>query len=199
MTRKTAADTAPVTSPIVESDPFVVVEQHIDAIDQATSGLQPLNAEKRSTTGRTVLTVVAPTRVLCGLLTAAPSDPAKVPRWKRFVGAFDLIGAHDGGDDPDRFEPERITARIDRVERATFLAEKLERAARRLRDDALRTSESLTQPVTLALDLARTLARGEFADELVPVTDALAALTYKARRAKKTAAQAQPEPDSGAE
>ncbi len=189
MTRESTTDTAP------EADPFAAISQHVDAIARATSGLQPLNAEKRSTAGRAVLTVVEPTRVLCGLLTTAPSDPARVPRWRRFVGAFDLIGAHDGGDDPERFEPERITERIDRVRRATALAEQLEHAARRLRDDALRTSESLTQPVTLALDLARTLARGEFADELVPVTDALAALTYKARRAAK-AAQAQPAADA---
>ncbi|MEZ4405927.1 MAG: hypothetical protein R3A52_05580 [Polyangiales bacterium] len=199
MSRKPACSVS-VTAPApAEADPFDAIERHVDAVDQATTGLQPLAAEKRATTARGVGTLVEPARALCAVLTTAPSDPAKVPRHKRLVGAFDVIAAHDGGDDPERFEPEAISAKLDRAARATALADRLDGLARRLRDDALRTTESVSRPITMALDLARTLARGDFADELVPVTDALAALTAKARRAPKAEPATEPEADADAE
>ena len=195
MSRKpTCSVSTPSTTPAVV-DPFAAVEAHLDPIDQATSGLRRVSAEKRADTARGFGVLIEPARALCAVLTTAPSDPAKAQRHKRLVGAFDVIAAHDGGEDPERFEPEAISEKLDRAARASALADRLDGFARRLRDDALRSTESVSRPITMALDLARTLARGEFADELVPVTDALAALTAKARRAPK----AEPEADADAE
>lgn len=182
---KPVCDTTPSTEPTSAPSPRILsaLERKAADIESVTLGFTPLESEARVHTGRSFFPVVDAVTALLGVLSTPPEDPALRRKWERMARTFDVLGDSDGGVDPDRFEVERFSAQIDEYRRMQRVADRLDRAARLCRDQALVTAESLARPTALALDLARTLARGEFGAQLVPVTDVLKARSAAARRA----------------
>lgn len=135
--------------------------------------------DRRLSAGRNVGRLGAPLRLLFTTLTTKPGEKETA-----LAKAFHLLGAQDHGDDPEHFEPELLTRRLDRVETEQKILDGLEDLARHFGDDVLNTGELVLGPGMLALELARTLAKThtDFRTQLAPVFDALGEMTKHARR-----------------
>lgn len=174
---------------------LVAVESKVAEIESVTVGFTPIESESRADTGKGFFPVADALVALVTVLAEPPDDPALRRKWERMVRAFDVLGDSDDGVDPERFEVERVAASIDEVQRMQRVADRLERVARLCRDQALVTAEGLSRTGVLAIDLARTLAKGEFGAQLVPVTDVLKARTAEARRVGPKPAPEKPSAD----
>ncbi len=157
---------------------------HIEAIRALWPGLVKLEEkERRSTVGRTLTQLGAPLRELFTLL--APKN-GKAPA---IAGVFDVLGDQDEGEDPERFEPELLLRRLDRVEAENAVVEDLEALCRDLGDDVLATGEKVVVPGLLALNLAKSVSNGNatYRSALRSVLDGFREMTKRARTSSKAA------------
>src|SRR5262249_14282062 len=147
---------------------------HIQAIRTLWPGLVRLEQEERRTSnGRHLARLGAPLRALFSLLL---SKDGKQPA---IASIFDVLGDQDGGEDPEHFEPALLLRRIDRVEAENAVVAELDALSRDFGDDVLATGESVITPGVLALNLARSIARGNatYRSELRAVLDGLREMT----------------------
>jgi hypothetical protein len=162
---------------------------HLEAIRALWPGLRRLEEkERRVSIGRNLTRLGAPLRELFTLL--LPKDREAPP----IASVFDVLGDQDGGDDPDHFEPALLLRRLDRAEAQSKLVDEIEALARDLADDVLATGESVILPGLLALNLARSVSKGNpaYRSALRSVLDAFRNMTKAALRgrADKQAAEA---------
>jgi hypothetical protein len=157
-------------------------EAHIDAIRALWPGLEHLDeARRRTSPGKSLGFLSGPLSVLFGVLRQNPV----------LAKAFDVLGDQDDGEDPDHFEVDLLERRMTRAKAEEKIADALRDLARHMDDDALATGESVVVPGLRALELARTLSKGNAATRslLNPVLDAFRQLTKRARKGKADAAQ----------
>ncbi len=183
-------------TPIADADDFSAAEidarvaqtlAHVEAIKQLWPGLRRLSAaERRESVGRS-LGVMAPVLGLLFGVLAPEGQPAPA-----VAKAFDVLGAQDHGDDPDRFEAALLARRLHRARAEQKVQEALGGLARHFGDDVIHVGELVVGPGLLALGLAKNLAkaRPEFASALAPVLDALRAMTKRARSRVAAGAEA---------
>jgi hypothetical protein len=114
----------------------------------------------------------------CSLLVARKGEDPPLAK------IFHVLGEEDRGSDPERFEPELLLRRIERVEAQQKVLEALGTFSRHLADDVLNTSEMVVAPGLLAIELARSVskANAEHRSALAPVLDAFRNMTKSARR-----------------
>lgn len=142
--------------------------------------LHRLDAVRRSDPAvRVAMRLLGPIEALLDVLTRSPGDdPEARHRWERLRTAFDAgVGASD------------LVGPLQRdlalLRECNAAADALEAMARDLRDHALHLGATTATPIQRLLTLARGLARGDFASELVPVTEALREITAAANAARR--------------
>lgn len=154
---------------------------YVVAIRGLWPGLVKLEEKERKTSvGRNVAQLGKPLRDLFTLL--LPRD-GKVPA---IAKVFDVLGDQDDGDDPEQFEAGLLLRRLDRAEAENEVVTELEALTRDIADDVLATGQSVVLPGLLALNLARSVAKGNatFRSELRTVLDGLRDLTKRARKSQ---------------
>lgn len=159
-------------------------ESHLAAIRALWPGLERLDeARRRTSPGKSLGILGGPLSVLFGVLRQNPT----------LAKAFDVLGDQDEGEDPDRFEVDLLDRRLARARAQETIADALRDLARHMDDDALATAETVVVPGLRALELARTLSKGNASTRslLYPVLDAFRQLTKSALKGKAKAA-AQP-------
>jgi len=122
-------------------------------------------------------------------------------------GVFDVHGAEDGGNDPERFEAGLILRRMRRVAAQAELAAELQVFARLLADDALHTGETVLIAAQHALDTARSIGESnvKYGPFLTTTFEALRGMTKAALaegaklRAERAARKAQAEAEAAAQ
>ncbi|APR76548.1 Hypothetical protein A7982_01895 [Minicystis rosea] len=157
-------------------------ESHIEAIRALWPGLERLDeARRRTSPGKSVGILGGPLSVLFGVLRQNPT----------LAKAFDVLGDQDDGEDPDRFEVDLLDRRLTRAGAEEKIADTLRDLARHMDDDALATAESVVVPGLRALELARTLSKGNGTTRslLYPVLDAFRQLTKSALKGKAKGAR----------
>ena len=154
--------------------------RHLDAIRALWPGLVRLStSERRSSMGRMLGQLAPQLRLLFEVLTAKQGEGAPA-----IAEVFDVLGAHDQGEDPTRFEADLLARRLDRVEAEQRVLAAVEDLGRHFGDDVLNTGEMVIGPGLLALELARSLSRShaEHRAVLAPALDAFRDMTRNARR-----------------
>ncbi|HVY46147.1 MAG TPA: hypothetical protein VHB21_09720 [Minicystis sp.] len=168
---------------------------HLSAIETLWPGLARLDeAQRRTSSGRALSALGGPLGKLFDVL-APPGQSTPPPIAK----PFDVLGTHDDGQDPERFEADLLARRLYRAQAEQKVADAFNALARHFADDVLATGERVIGPGLLALELARSLAKAkpEYGTLLAPVLDAFRAMTKRARRARfagQTAGGAPPTP-----
>jgi hypothetical protein len=161
------------------------VAQTIRYLDEAMKlwpGLRRMTeAERKNSPGRALGVVTEPLRQLFAVLTPKKGQPRPA-----IAKAFDVLGAKDGGKDPEVFEAELLDLRLYRAQAQQKIVDKLDAFSRHMADDVLDLGEQVMGPGLLALQLARTVAAAsaEYASALAPVLDAFRGLTKNARKAR---------------
>ncbi len=154
---------------------------HLEEAIKPWHGLRRMTEEERKASPGKALGVFAkPLALLFARLSAGPDG--KRPS---IAKAFDVLGAKDGGVDPERFEAELLDVRLYRAQAEQKIIEKLDEASRHFGDDVFDIGEMVMGPGLLAIELARTIAKtsDEYASVLAPVLDAFRGLTKPARKA----------------
>lgn len=164
--------------------PFAAALKALAAFRATWPQLHRLDAVRRSDpTVRVATRLHGPAEVLLDVLTRPPGDdPETRHRWERLRAAFDAgVGAGE------------LVGPLQRdlalLRECNAAADALEAMARELRDHALYLGETTATPIQRLLTLARGLARGDFASELVPVTEALREITAAANDARRRASK----------
>jgi len=153
---------------------------HIHAILQLWPSMIRLTAlQRRASIGRSLGVLTGPLEVLLGIIARPKGKPAPA-----IAQAFDVLGAQDHGQDPERFEGELIARRIHRVQAEQKVQKALADLARHFGDDVIHAGEMVVGPGMLALGLAKSLAKAtpEYATALAPLFDALRAMTKGTRK-----------------
>jgi hypothetical protein len=162
---------------------------HLEAIRALWPGLRRLEEKERKVSlGRNLAQLGAPLRTLFTLLLTRDGEAAPI------ASVFDVLGDQDGGDDPDHFEPALLLRRLDRAEAQSKLVDEIEALRRDLADDVLATGESVILPGLLALNLARSVAKGNAAyrSALRSVLDTFRGMTKAALRGRAEKRAAEP-------
>lgn len=166
----------------------------VNTIGARWSGLVSLKKDERnSNSGRGLGRLAPALRLLCLALIPQPGEePKLVATKKKLAGIFDqALGAADHGKDDDAFEAELLLRRLERIEAEDAIAERLEAEAKRFRDDALNTADTVVDPGSRGIELARgLLENAEFHSLLAPVFNELSDLTRAARAAQANARKA---------
>jgi hypothetical protein len=167
---------------------------NVNTIGAQWSGLVSLKKDERLGNPGKALGSLAPAlRLLCLALIPQPGeDPKLVATKKKLATIFDqALGAADHGKDDDAFEADLLLRRLDRIDAQEHIAERLEAESKRFRDDALNTGETVVEPGSRGIELARGLASNEeFHSLLAPVLNALSDMTRAARTAQANARKA---------
>ncbi|MFT3764746.1 MAG: hypothetical protein QM820_04405 [Minicystis sp.] len=156
-------------------------ETHLEAVRALWPGLEHLDeARRRTSPGRSLGILGGPLAVLFGVLRQNPA----------LAKSFDVLGDQDDGEDPDHFEVDLLDRRLARAKAQEKIADTLRDLARHMDDDALVTAEAVVVPGLRALELSRTLSKGNAATRslLYPVLDAFRQLTKRALKGKAKAA-----------
>ncbi len=160
---------------------------HVEAIRALWPGLVKLEEkERRISIGRSVTQLAAPLRELFTLLLPKNGKPPAI------AAVFDILGDQDQGEDPEHFEPALLLRRLDRVEAENAVVQELDALGRDLRDDVLATGETVVVPGLLALNLAKSVSKGNptYRSALRSVLDAFREMTKRARKGVKPPAEA---------
>ena len=151
---------------------------HIEAIRALWPGLVKLEEkERRFSVGRNLAQLAPPLRELFTMLLPKNGKPPAI------AAVFDVLGDQDEGEDPERFEPELLLVRLDRAEAESAVVADLDALGRDLSDDVLATGEMVIVPGLLALNLAKSVAKGNatYRSALRTVLDSFRAMTKRAR------------------
>jgi hypothetical protein len=164
---------------------------NINTIGGQWAGLVSLKKDERLTNPGKGLGSLEPSlRLLCAALIPQPGeDAARVASKQKLAAIYDnTLGAADHGKDDDAFEADLMLRRLDRIAAQERIAAALEAEAKRFRDDALNTAETVVEPGSRAIELARGLVQNPaYHSLLAPVLNALSELTRAARAAQTKA------------
>lgn len=162
--------------------------QHLDEARKLWPGLRHMSEEDRKASAGKVLAVFAkPLGLLFGVLAQKKGQPRPA-----IAKAFDVLGAKDGGEDPEVFEAELLDVRLYRAQAEQKVVDALDDFGRHMADDVLDIGEKVMGPGLIALQMARTVAQAsaEYASLLAPVLDGFRDLTKQARKARANKATA---------
>jgi hypothetical protein len=154
---------------------------HIQAIRELLPGMVRLEeTERRGSLGRNLAQLGGPLHALFTLLLPKDGESPAIAR------VFDVLGDQDDGDDPERFEPALLLRRLHRAEAQNAIVGELDALSRDIADDVLATGESVLAPGLLALNLARSIAKGNpaYRSALRSVLDSFRNLTKRARQSR---------------